>query len=431
MSIPQITKKLGIGIVVIILLFLGVLAVTNLEYFDEELSPEVSQILAPITMPADQDNAYIAVWGLAAANDKDMIQSGRALIQRYRSNRDTEGRDELTEAEIREILNNDGLDKSWQAKIGKCHYREHLDCTAKLAEQIAREPIANPRLDVLMARYQQIKSLNNYQHMPDVTFASLLTRYGPLLSVSKLSLANALNSLDPDDFIENLNSELTFWRMLLSQGDTILDKTIANVGYRNSLAATSSFLSTKPKLSKTSVQQLKRLLAPLSQDELDISEAFAFEGRASAAFLLELNNWLVQPNATLNAFHECSIAPFQELGKLDTEQFAHIFKNKNSASVCFENTLSISFSTLYNIGGKPMITGSSIGGLDYLARIHDLNGMIGLVGLELSLLVDKATAEQWLKDNQTLLGHRIRFDNSSNILEFDCLEPSSTCKIKL
>ncbi len=449
MSRSQITKKLGIGFGVVILLFIAILTFASFETFDEPLSTGVSQALQKSAMPADQDNAFIAIWGLSTSSDKNMIESGRALIQRYRYNRDSQGRDELTEEDYQEILANKDMDKAWQSIIPKCHVRKKQDCTAKLASQIALQPISDQRFDLMMERYKAIRQLKDYQHMDDLTFASPLPSFGPLLSLNKLNLAIALNQNDASVFIQNLESELKFWRMLLNQGDSILDKMIANVGYRNNLAATSNFLSTQPNLSEHDLAKLRQLLSPLSGQELDISEAFLFEEKAFYNTLQNIDAeqlkealglssspsaWLIQPNATINDYHELFVIKIQELGKMDTPQFAAAIKTKNGESCCFqemESLSSLSFSSLYNLGGKSLLTATLFNGQDYLARIHDLNGLIGLVGVELNLLTDRASTERWLKENTVVLGHSIRFDPKIGTLEFDCLDSHSICKLKL
>lgn len=449
MSRSQITKKLGIGFAVVILLFLGILTFGNFKSFDESLSPVVRQALQPTKMPADETNAFIAIWGLTTASDKEMIKSGRAMIQRYLQNRDSEGRDELNDSDYQEILANKDIDKFWQSIISKCHVRKKQDCIVKLAAQLVSQPISSERFSLMMERYKTIRSLIDYQHIDHLTFASPLPAFGPLLNLSKLNLAMTFNQKDPGLFIQNLDSELKFWRMMLNRGDSILDKMIANAGYRNNLAATSNFLSTRPELSEIEQLKLQQLLSPLSQSEIDISDAFLFEEKA---FYNTLNNleaeqlkeayglssspitWLIQPNATVNDYHEFFVKKIQALGEMNTKQFANAIKPHNGESCCFqeiESLSSLSFNSLYNLGGKSLLTATLFNGQDYLARIHDLNGLIGLVGLELKLLLDQPNAEQWLKENDSLLGHSIRFDQTNGSLEFDCLDTHSICKVNL
>jgi hypothetical protein len=449
MSRLQVTKKLGVAIGATFLLFILILTFANFKSFDEPLSAEVTQALLAQKMPADRNNAYVAIWGLTAANDKDMLSAGRAILKRYQVNQAQRGKDELTEQDYQEILANKGLDKTWQSKIDNCHVRKHQDCSLKLARQMAQQPIESPRLDLLMQRYQRIKSLNDYQNINHLTFATPLPPFGPLLGLTKLSQAKALNNYNPSEFIAYLSTELKFWRMLLSQGDTIMDKMIANVGYRINLAATSNFLSSNTTLSKPQIAKLKQLLSPLSPSELDISEAFLFEEKAfyntlknidadqlKEAFGLSSSPmaWLIQPNATINDYHELFVKKIQQLGALDTAQFAKAITLKKGDSCCFEemrDLSSISFSALYNLGGKSLLTATLFNGQDYLARIHDLNGMIGLTQLQLSLIEDKVTANSWLDSNTSILGHSIVYHQQANSIEFDCLDKHSVCKVQL
>ncbi len=449
MSRSQITKKLSIGAAIIVLIFISILTFGNLDSFDEPLSPEVKAALAPIKMPEDKTNAFIGIWGFTAKSGEDIFSAGRAMIDRYRHNREIKKQDELTQQDYQSLLADNQVDKHWQSAIDQCHVRKNQDCTIKLAASLLEQPIESKRFQEMLSRYQLVRSLKNYQHFDDLTFASPLPSFGPYLSVSKINHAMHLNQGNADVFIENIQQELAFWRMMLVKGDTILDKMIANAGYRISLSATSNFLANKPSLNKIQINQLKWLLSPLTQEELDISEAFIFEEKAFYNTLKNMDAeqledafglastpaaWLVQINATMNDYHELFVAKIEQLGELSTEPFAQAIQPKGDGSCCFqelESLSSISFSALYNLGGKTLLTTSLFSAEDYLARIHDLNGIIGLVGIQLETGGDSTLVESKLKQSNIILGHRVRFDSNEKSLGFSCLDKHSICKILL
>ena len=96
--------------------------------------------------------------------------------------------------------------------------------------------------------------------------------------------------------------------------------------------------------------------------------------------------------------------------------------------------------TLYNLGGKVFLSKVLGYPADYVARVHDLNGMISLVKLQLSLQAEEVeNIEQVLSTldsgnpqlSKELAGKALRFDPKEGWLQFDCLYGRSICKIRL
>ena len=72
---------------------------------------------------------------------------------------------------------------------------------------------------------------------------------------------------------------------------------------------------------------------------------------------------------------------------------------------------------------------------DYIARVHDLNGMISLVKLQLQLKDSAKDAVSSLINQSAIknpyTGKAMDYDAENNWLGFDCLGKSAQCRVKL
>lgn len=451
MSQTALVKNAAITVSIVFFLFLFLITLANASWFDESLDPEVTKLMKPATMPKDQENAYFAIWGLEASSDKDPIAVGLALISKYRSNRDERGLDEITSQDYQTIRGGSNLDEDWQAQLPKCRFRTETGCHKKLVTQLEHISLENPRLNLMLDRYKQVTQLRQFKSIADKTFKTPLPAYSIVMDLKKLNLAIAQQSGVPQNFIDHLSQDMMFWRMLLEKGDTVLDKMIAIASIWSDLQAASDFLTANTDLTETQLIQLGQILTPLTPREIDISEAFAFEEIAFYRTLIQSDSkalknafgleseplsWLLQPNATINAYHQYFTKEIESLNQLSTEAFSKkiIQKSQSPTSCCFTELRSIaSFSptTLYNLGGKLLLSVTVYNAENYLARVHDLNGMLTLVNIKLSAVQQGESKVADLKTSPIIAGHKITYDEATESLKFKCLELGSLCQIQL
>jgi len=444
-------KKLLLGVLTIFVTFIFIIVVINSSIFDEELSPQVAETLKTIKMPANNKNAFFAIWGLSATSEKNVIETGKALIARYRENRDKRGIDEITNEDYVEILGGENLDASWEDDYERCNARREYGCTMKLTSQLDNKPIKDPRLLLMLERYEQITKMSNYQHIDHLTFASPLPPYDILMKLRGLKLANALGSENSYGLIQQLSQDLVFWRMMLEKGDTLIDKMVAIAGIWSDTQVISEYLVNQSTLAVDDLQMLNTLLEPLSQQELAISEAFKFEQQSFYNTLNSSNReqleqafgmvskplyWLIQKNATINDYQQYFVQPINQMNSLSTRDFYKAYNDKSTC--CFkelERLVNFSPSSLYNIGGKILLSESLFGAQDYIARVHDLNGVISLVRLQLQLmgLPDDTLGDLINRSKITnpYTGEPMTYDKKNNWLGFECLNEGSLCKIEL
>ncbi len=447
----SLTKKLLLGVLAVFLIFIFIVIFVNFSAFDEELSPEVAESLKPVKMPPVNENAFFAIWGLSASNDKNVIHAGSALITRYLENKEQRDLDEITADDYTEILGGKDLDASWEDRYERCTARSEYGCMAKLAHQLSNEPIDDPRLILMLSRYEQITQMSNFQHIGHLTFVSPLPPYGLLMKLRRLKTASALNSESSSEFIQQINQDLNFWRMLLKNGNSLIDKMIAVAGIWSDLQVLSELLKNHTEITADEFQLVNTMLTPLSKQELNISEAFEFEQRAfyntltsikpaqlEMAFGLSSSPifWLMQTNATINDYQQYFIHPINRLSELSSKDFYQAINDK--ANCCFQELKSLSdFSpnSLYNLGGKLLLPATLIQAQDYIARVHDLNGVISLVRLQLLLktVPDEQVEESINSSNITnpYTGEPMIYDRKDKWLGFECLNEGSFCKIKI
>jgi len=448
MKFPVIMRRVIQPLLGMLGLFILIVLIINLSIFDESVNPEVAKMMKPTAMPAEQENAYFAIWGLSASSDKDMINAGIGIINRYRSNRDNNGEDLLSAKDYEELFGGEGFDKEWLKTYPRCTSRSEYNCLAKLSEQIKANPILNKRVQVMLTRYQQIIQMPRYKPINDASFATPLPAYSPILRLNQIRLAQLYNQKAHQQFIQQAAADMKFWRMVLTQGGTMIDEMIAVASISNDLQFLSELIQSR-ELSSQSKSELRKLLKPLTFAEIDISEAFITEAAVMYRHLPVMSSeevesifdssllpmsLLLQPNATNNKHYEYFLKPIIKLSQQSTELF---YKTVQSDSLNLNENFNVGFSpsNLYNLTGKMILEVSVWSPNDYIARTHDLNGMISLVKLQLLLKQsEEVNIEQVVKTSSIknpYTNQAMDFDKENNWLGFECLSKSSQCKIKL
>lgn len=447
-------KKLLLGLLAVFLTFIIIVVVIDFSIFDEELSPQVVETLKPIKMPLNHENAFFAIWGLSASSNKNMIKTGEALISRYRENRAKRGNDEITIEDYTEILGGKDFDASWQDDFEGCTARREYGCASKLAKQLREHPVDDPRFILMLDRYEQITSMTNFKHMGNLTLVSPLPPYGNLMKLHRIKIANAYNADSPADFIRQMSKDLKFWKMLLNNGNTLIDKMIAVASIWSNLQVISEYAKTTQDLTSQDYSAINTMLAPLTKQESDIGNAFGFEQQAFYTAILSMNSeqldlaygsdkiilhWLIQPNATINDYHQYFTQRLQQLSRLTAPDFYKTINatDNGQKTCCFkelESLISFSPSSLYNLGGKLLLADAIFQGQDYVARVHDMNGVISLVRLQLLAkeYPDVSIGELINRSETTnpYTGEPVIYDENEKSLGFECLNKGSFCKIK-
>jgi len=259
-------------------------------------------------------------------------------------------------------------------------------------------------------------------------------------------LAADYNSLAAEQFLTSIEQDMAFWKLMLRDGQTLIAKMVALAGLRNDLQYLSALIRNRS-LAMTDITLTRQLLQPLSLQERDIGETFLAEQRmhllsSDYSHTMYGNTswfkyWLIrstnQRNATMNEYYSSVVLPLRLRSKLSAEEF---YQQK-----AFENLshpMRVFPPALYNLGGKLIVKELFPATLqDYIARVHDIDGKINLVALQLEiktkpeLTITDAVKNSRLRNPYTR--EAMEYDDEAGTLGFDCLDFRSKdlCTVKL
>ncbi len=437
-------KQLKI-LLTIIGLFIAIVLTINTSLFDEKLNPAIIKIMQVKPTPKTDGNAYYAIMGLNAISGKNIIQTGQALINRYQQNR-KQGNDNLSEVEFREILEIDeNIDQQWLEKYGNCNSRNEDDCLLKLSELLLNPLIDKSRLTLMLKRYNEVLNLAYYTNFNDITIGTPFPSYLLLLRLGNISLAQRYNQKDKTDFLLYIEQETNFWKMILVDGEMIIDKMIAQANIRNNLDYLSTYLRNNQPTPEQ-VELIELILTPLSDQELDISDSYISESRtmikainALKPFDKDFSTFLLQKNSHHNLVYKYFTEPNVALSKMSSKEIYRAVKNNYMEKFNKQKNSLISYNptSLYNFTGKSMIAYNFCDNCwNYAVRVHDLNNIFNLVKLQLQLKTNQPNnvteyiSKSTIKNNYT--GKPFEFDKEKNTVKFECLDANFTkCKVKL
>lgn len=418
-------------------IFICTVIVANLSLFDERLNPKITAINQANPQNSVDGNAYYAIMGITAVADKKIADAGRELLERYKQNRKNDD-DSLNQNDYTEILGGD--DKSWQNKYG-----DYLGCSKKhgclirLSEQLKSMPINDTRLTLMLQRYDSIIRMPNFSNFNDITVGTPMPEYGVFLKLSQLKLASLYNFELKSTFLSQIKTNFEFWKMLLVDSEMLLDKMVALRGIRNDLHYLSEYIQNN-EISEQQFSFINSFLKPMTKAELDISESFTSESRTIFKWIDSIDSTtfnfdalLLQANASKNSYYKYFTEPLIKLSQLSVKDFVKELGHQESLQI--ESLLGFSPSSLYNYSGKALVTENFCNCWNYIARGHDFNNIINLVKLQLNLkklgLEDIQQAVLNSKIINPYTDKAYNFDRNGNWLQFDCLETSSKCQVKL
>lgn len=458
MKSSKLFPRIVIIAVMLPIAFFLIAWLVNFSVFDEDLNPDIASILQPVQRPLHEGNAYFAMWGISATADRDMIESGVRLVERYRDKLAKEGLGTLAPDDFAEILGAAELDEAWLSDYS-CNARTNYGCLANAHSYLQKGSIASSRSQLTLARHQQILQMKLFKNWGHSSFTSPIPPYWTVLKLSQLKLAGLTVPNMQSDFLQQLQLDIQFWKMMLAQGSELIDKMFAIAGIWTDVQFLSEYLTTHD-LSDDDLRLAMSLLTPLSATELNLADAFISEqrslyrsldkeGHSLSDFGPLVSPWLIQVNATSNSYYEHVIEPVVYLSGLTGAEFFEQTpmreqRNRSKSNAhgrdAVDAMTTVWPGTLYNLGGKVLLSKLLGYPADYIARVHDLNSMISLVGLQLSMQVAEIDSDaDILKEvvsagsgmNTLLAGKGLSFDPATGWLQFDCLYERSFCKIKL
>ncbi|MET1255765.1 hypothetical protein [Aliikangiella maris] len=437
--------KYSLYVLAITLIFILSVLLINTQAFDEKSSPAVNLVMQPQDRISPQYNAYFYFLGLLASNAQDPHEAGQKLQQKYVDNREKLGLDQLSASDSTKILQISETE-SWFTQFERCHARTQHFCFQQSLNNIKALDFNSPRLIQMLKRYARLTDYQDYQSPDKMTFASPIPAFGYALSLQQISLAHQFSTLEFDSFLIAIEKDINFWRTLLLKSDILIVKMVAIAAIWYDVRYLSNIIS-QHHLSSVQVENIQQLLRPLNNKELDLSNAFRLEAQTLYNQLAKLSRQnlqeiygikisffdsMIQVHATQNLHFERYLSPMLVLSKLNSSAFYDAVQQGKTEHVT-EQWFSLSPSNLYNPGGKLLLQNINWSPSDYIARMHDMNGMFNLVKLQLEL---KNQSEfqplQWVNDSAYRNIYTLEpliFNEQKQTLEFECLSKKSLCSI--
>ena len=376
-------------------LIVGVLLI-NL--FDQHLHPDIPAFadFSSEGVPPEQ-NAYFALMGQAAALGSDPHALGMELVKQVNQLVDQGKGNDPVSMEIPDKLYGPGKIQLRGAITTLCERDAHrcLPAYRQKAQQIAQMLRDN---QVLIARTYRLYHYPHYRETMQQTIAAPFPMYGTLgsdLILAKIGLQATRGEQLPA--LEALEQEVRFWRMVLRESRMLITKMVAVARLKRSFRLTSEIMATYPPNSaQTAI--LMRILAPLGAEELNMARTFRSEFVFTKTILedisatdmadagKELTTWkltglfLFKRNATINLIYArdrdlaaLGILPADEFLKQAIQIQAHAAQRPHWRSWHFA----------YNPVGKILGEIAIPDYVQYIARIHNLDGLLRLVKLQL------------------------------------------------
>ncbi len=436
---------------ILLVTFITLVIVINLSIFDEELSPEVVAMMQKQQFKIEPDNAYLALWGITADSDKDMIDAGVKLIERHNKITSNNEQAVLTDLDLEQTLGDRELDAVWLGQYMSCSSRTRRGCLAEMSSFIKVNPIQNPRLLLMLNRYSKLIRMEKYHLIMELHAASLIPSYSEIMRLGQIRTANIFLTKNTMETIISIEEDLKFWRMMLLQSGDLLNKMVAVAAAWRNYSYLSEIIESQ-ELSLQERQKIDSILVQISLEEFDMTSVFYSETKWQLSALqdamssdrndevIDISNEfflpLWQKNATLNHIYRRNHLPLICLSKLSDKEFYKFrVKNKPYCEFPSEDEINNFHYSLYNPVGMILVSVAIPAYPDYIARVHDLNGVISLVKLQLEL---KSIAEEDIGQvvekssiRNLYTGEPMDFDKQNNTIGFECLDKNSVCKISL
>ncbi|MCF6264867.1 MAG: hypothetical protein L3J24_14945, partial [Xanthomonadales bacterium] len=387
-------------------------------------------------------NAYLALLAINGPSGKTLQQATEEVRSFLNQKIAETGVDYLSGLEYNNLIGNDN-DKSWQNTYDLCNSRTAKNCMEQMHEELSGKPISNARLAEQISRYENLIEFNDYKGVTQLDINTPFGPYGTLLNIKRIYLSDAFVNQSSEQYLGVVIKDLLFWRMILKKGHLL----ITNMVTIATLSDDINSLSVAIKQSRLTVVQLNQLqgkINPLSVNEIDLGRTFEFEfkygmsmiGPEEAESSIGLTEWVdfFQPQATHNLNYLHITKPLKKVTALNTAEFYQYLESDQPAEG-FASPVKWSPSMLYNPVGKILVGYATPAYTDYIARVHDLNGMFYLLKLQIEIALNPDRAvEQVITNSEYTNPYTLKpmaYNSESHSIYFECMDKTSGCELDL
>jgi len=398
-------KILGLivgGVLALVLTAFGALLAINA--FDESLGPGPRAALeARHDSISPADNLFFAVLGLGFQGDADTNELGREVYAKYlEASRASPGK-------ALSLYQDDSHERAPAVGGGDLSCgrpRQQEDCVEAILIRRDELRLAVASNRELVERYRGMQKYIHFQNPVPLTVNSPMLEWQTFLAAKRLWLTDVALEADSghlDGAIDAFRQELAFTRRVLAEPDMLLlDKVVLANSMRMDLAFISD-LARNVRLSDSQYSKLALSVTPLTVDERSLATVFAREFTAFANILVPLvdpknaphlpdssdERWshrlagaigarFLKYNASMNSFWS-DVEVNQALSRGSCMDLsANGGKMRQAAPMPI-------LGYIYNPIGKILSGVAASTGDEYIKSMCDLQGMTGIVGLQLTL----------------------------------------------
>jgi hypothetical protein len=254
---------------------------------DEPPSAQALSLMKEPERPAVAgDNAYFALLGFDAGEGIDPAAAGKQMLADYESQlaHDPAQLDRVAWAGLgAKALGDKPLHAS----------RNVLElCAGKQLTAVACFVAMRPEIDklaqenaVLLQRYRELVALRGYRNPATPSPFAPRPPFADLQRASNLVWVEAVHDVwrgEVAGFLARAEQELSFWRMMLREADTLFMKIVATSYLRRDYGLLSDVVASFPDRVKTDRERWLRLAEPLSGEEVDWGTPLRREFRVNA-----------------------------------------------------------------------------------------------------------------------------------------------------
>ncbi|MDP1680994.1 MAG: hypothetical protein Q8L39_04380, partial [Burkholderiales bacterium] len=381
-------KWMGITLGVLLVLFIGINA------FDETLDPGAAAILSAQPKVKAEDNAYFYWEGMytAASNDPSEVGKKCVFAQQKIVQSGTLVSDPNTVPECHEQNELKPID----GKLIACEWRKK-PCLNQYIEQRAMIESLAAQNRILMERYGRLLEFKQFENTRPFPLFTVFLKAPPSTLYQAIS-ATRLQAGDALGFIRRTQAEARFYRMVLSDGSSLIPKMIGVAWLERSARLVSDAVQTHPMLAQNNPMELLEITHPMNVVERNLGKVMEGEFRffSSLRHSIPTDNFsflerLLYPmvykqNATENYFYH-DMAVWREISQLPTEQYLAAEK---SALEQLSNPWGDEYLHLvYNPIGKVLVGSGGLVYASYPRRIIDADGLLRLVSLQIQIAAQK------------------------------------------
>jgi hypothetical protein len=397
--------------IIYVALFLIVCAIglAGFMYFtpDDDLLPEVVALFKQQVTVPDEQNGAIYVIGFTSEGDP--FQTGLAYKQAYQAA--SKARADKNDYELPVLAKYLG-NKPLTAKFNEtdiCKYTQEKCLITDQSKQMQID-LFNQENKELIQRYEKLKNYSQFSapfvfEVETTTYQDYWNALRPIFRFKLMQIAIDLKSVEKQKAaFAALNDEILFKRRLLAQSNTLIDKLNAGSQLHALVRMSSEIVATYPALATAYQNVLASATAPLTVIELSAVSAFEGEFKTMSKVLSQLTSTTVGKSQWLSANFKSKVMGFKinrsinvmyqnyaNLIKASKMTAKQVLKSKESpppSSVTEFRWLNLFKST--NPAGIIILSISdAYEGINYILRLHDLDGYMRLVETQRLIALQK------------------------------------------